>query len=143
AKAHLRPSTLRSNRLYLTGPYFRALHPVPLSEIGRGDIAALLTALTRKQPATAIAARSAISGLFAWAIAEGWVDSNPASGLANLPPPTSRDRVLTDSELVAIWRACLDDDFGYIAKLLILVAARRQEIGSMRWDEYDSATGVW
>src|SRR5262249_29994791 len=84
SKAHLPPSTLRGHRLYLkTGPHFRPLHAVPLAEISRADIAARLSALAREQPATAIAARSAISSLYAWAIAEGWCDANVASGLRN------------------------------------------------------------
>jgi integrase len=143
AKEHLRPRTLRGLRLYLkNGPHFRPLHAVPLSEISRADIAARLSALAHQQPASAIAARSAISSLYAWAIAEGWCDANPAAGLRNLPPAKSRDRVLTDAELAAVWRGCSDDDFGRIVRLLILTGARRQEIGSMAWDEYDPATGM-
>jgi integrase len=144
ANAHLRPSTLRSRRLYLTGAYFGPLHSIPLSDIRRADIAARLSAIHREHsPSVAIAAHSAISSLLAWGVAEGWIDSNPVAGRNNLPPAKSRDRVLSDDELAAVWRTCGDDDFGRIVRLLILTGARRQEIGGMRWGEYDPSTGVW
>jgi integrase len=62
--------------------------------------------------------------------------NNPTAGM----PP--RDRVLTDRELTAVWRACLDDDPGRIVKLLILTGCRREEIGSISWSEVDLETGV-
>jgi integrase len=45
--------------------------------------------------------------------------------------------VLSDDELRALWAALGDDDYGSIVKLLIYTAARRGEIGSLRWDEID------
>jgi integrase len=52
--------------------------------------------------------------------------------------------VLTDAELTAIWRACGDDDFGRIVRLLILLGARRQEVGGMRMrSELDLDRGTW
>jgi integrase len=56
----------------------------------------------------------------------------------------SRDRVLSDAELVAIWNACGDDDYGRIVRLLILLGSRRQEVGGMRWGEFDNLdAGIW
>jgi integrase len=51
--------------------------------------------------------------------------------------------VLTDPELAALWRACGNDDFGRIMRLLILTGGRRQEIGGMRWSELDADQGTW
>src|SRR5262249_14165267 len=48
-----------------------------------------------------------------------------------------RERVLSDSELVALWNACKDDDSGRIFRLLILLGQRRSEVGGMRWSEFD------
>jgi integrase len=45
--------------------------------------------------------------------------------------------VLTDAELAAIWRACLEDDYGRCIRLLILLGARRQEVGGIAWSELD------
>jgi integrase len=51
--------------------------------------------------------------------------------------------VLGNAELAAIWRACGDDDFGKIIRLLTLLGSRRQEVGGMRWSEVDLDAGVW
>ena len=70
-------------------------------------------------------ARSAISAMFAWAIGEGLVDANPTIGVTKHAGVTSRDRVLKDEELAAIWLALDDDDYGRIVKLLILTGQRK------------------
>jgi integrase len=72
---------------------------------------------------------------------EGLVENNPVI-LTNDPANglTSRDRVLNDAELAAVWRACTDDDFGRIVKLLILTGCRRDEIGGLGWSELDLDT---
>ncbi|MFB9262828.1 tyrosine-type recombinase/integrase [Bradyrhizobium erythrophlei] len=54
--------------------------------------------------------------------------------------PKARDRVLADAELSEIWRACRDDDYGRIVRLLTLTAQRRDEVGGMRWPEVAGAT---
>jgi integrase len=48
-----------------------------------------------------------------------------------------RDRVLTDDELVKVWRAAeqLGDPSGSALQLLILTGARREEVGRLRWFE--------
>jgi integrase len=92
-----------------------------------------------------MAVRRALSTFFAWSIAEGLLGNgaNPVDGSFHPDAPTPRDRVLTNAELVAIWNACGDDDFGRIIRLLILLGSRRQEIGGMRWSEVDLERGVW
>jgi integrase len=47
-----------------------------------------------------------------------------------------RERLLTDAELVAIWKAAPDSDYGRIVRLLMLTAQRR-EIGALRWPEIE------
>jgi integrase len=47
-----------------------------------------------------------------------------------------RERVLSDEELVKIWNAAPDNDYGRIVKLLMLTAQRRDEMSSLRWSEY-------
>ena len=48
----------------------------------------------------------------------------------------SRDRVLTDQELAAVYAAALsgDDSFSHIVALLVLTGQRCTEIGSLRWE---------
>jgi integrase len=83
--------------------------------------------------------------MFTWAMRQGLMGPtpyNPASVTENPDARLSRDRVLKDTELAAIWRACKDDDFGRIVRLLICTACRREEIGGLRWGEIDQDAGT-
>jgi integrase len=116
----------------------------PLDTIRRADVAARLQEIVKAHGRVAAArARAHLSALFNWAMREGLCESNPVA-ITNDPGAglRPRERVLTDQELKVIWAACEDDDFGNIVKLLILTGARRQEIGSLKWDEIDFDTGV-
>ena len=124
----LRPVSFRIAKLYLTGPYFRPLHPLAVTAVTRIDVAACVRAIAHKHStATAAAARRALSAFFGWAIADGLLGSgaNPVDGSHRPDDPAPRDRVLSNDELVAIWRACEDDDHGRIVRLLILLGSRR------------------
>ena len=75
--------------------------------------------------------------MFNWAIREGLdIAANPVLGNNRPAQPESRERVLTETELSAIWQAC-GDDYGRIVRLLLLTAQRRDEVGSMQWAELD------
>ena len=116
----------------------------PIGSIMRADIAAQLQVILKKHGRTSAArARANLSALFVWAIGEALCDSNPVLG-TNDPADglKARERVLTDSELVDVWKASGDGDFGRIVKLLILTGARRQEIGSVKWADVDFEAGV-
>jgi integrase len=143
-KPALRPTSFTVIKLYLTGPYFRPLHVMGLAEISHPDIAARLTAITRKHSAhTAAAARRAVSAFFRWTMEEGWTTANPVVGTRKPVASKSRDRVLSDRELAAIWNACGDNDYGRIIRLLILLGSRRSEVGGIRWGELDLDAGTW
>src|SRR5262249_2381399 len=144
-QCELRPVSFRISKLYLVdGPYFRPLHAMGITEITHPDVAARLSAIARNHSAhTAAAARRAISALFRWAMEEGWAQANPVVGTRKPADPKPRDRILSDSELVAISNACGDDDYGRIIRLLILLGSRRQEVGGMRWSELDLTAGTW
>ena len=99
----LRSASYKVTKLYLTGPYFRPLHPRGLNEISHPDIAARLSAIIREHSvSTAAAARRAVSAFFKWAMEEGWAKANPVVGTRKPADPKPRDRVLSNAELVAI-----------------------------------------
>jgi hypothetical protein len=53
--------------------------------------------------------------MFNWAIREGYdIPGNPVFGSNRPPEPKSRERVLADSELAAIWRACGNQRHPYL-----------------------------
>jgi integrase len=86
-----------------------------------------------------------LSAFFSWAIADGLLGNgaNPVDGSHRPDDPTPRDHVPTAAELVAIWNACGDDDFGRIVRLLILLGNRRAEVGGLCWSELDLDAGTW
>ncbi|MGY4447927.1 integrase [Bradyrhizobium sp. i1.3.1] len=82
--------------------------------------------------------------MFNWAVREGLdIAANPVLGTNRPVQPGSRERVLTETELSAIWQASGDDDYGRIVRLLLLTAQRRDEVGSMQWAELDTSSGLW
>jgi integrase len=148
AKPRLRPNSYRSARLYLEDrAYFGPLHNVGITEVSTADVAARIGAIKRINGATtADKARGALSAVYAWAVGEGLLGKHPVNPVAWTNKPAvngPRHRVLSDSELAAVWRACEDDDGGRVTKLLILTGQRRAEVGGIRWSEIDLDKGTW
>jgi integrase len=124
---------------------WKPMHSVSVFHLRRRQVAARLTEIeSERGRVTAARARAALSAMFNWAIREGFdIATNPVLGTNRPREPKSRERVLADSELAEIWRACRDDDHGRIIKLLMLTAQRRDEVGGMRWAEIDVHKKTW
>jgi integrase len=75
--------------------------------------------------------------LFAWAMGRGIVTVNPLDGVDMPGEARSRERVLSNDELVKIWNAAdkIGLHRGAAVKMLILTAARRAEIGLLHRNE--------
>ncbi len=52
------------------------------------------------------------------------------------------DGAIDWTELVSVWLALPDDDYGRIMRLLILTGCRREEIGDLKWSEIDKEAGT-
>ena len=130
--------TMRGLERYLTGSAFKPLHGMPVDTVSRKDVAARLLVVAREHsPIVASRSRAALSTFFTWAMQMGLADTNPVIGTIKPSEGKPRERVLSDSELAAIWRACGDDHHGKIIQLLVLLGARRAEVGGMAWSEFD------
>jgi integrase len=141
---NVRPRTFVESVRYLTGGYLKPLHGMPVDTITRKDIASRLTVIMRESGnVTAARVRAVLNAFYAWAMQMGYVEGNPVIGAIQPKDSEGRTRVLTDAELASVWRACGDDDYGRIVKLLILTGARRQEVGSMQWSELNPDAGTW
>lgn len=86
---------------------------------------------------TADRTKTALSTFFSWAIDRGYCDLNPTLNIKARAQNGSRKRVLSEQELLEVWRACLDDEYGKIVRLLILTGQRRAEIGDLSRPEID------
>lgn len=83
--------------------------------------------------------------LFNWCLERDLVTANPAAGIK---PPTrehAADRVLSQTELRAVWEAAgqMGFPFGPFTQILILTGQRRDEVASMTWSEVDLDGAVW
>jgi integrase len=118
--------------------YWHALHSRPISTLSRRDIAVELTAMAnRSGPVSANRARAALSSLYSWAMREGLCEQNPTVNTNKAAESEPRDRVLSDPELAAVWKAAPDTEYGRVVRLLILTGCRREEIGGLRESEID------
>jgi integrase len=142
AAKSLRPSTISETERYLRHSW-RSLNRLPVTGVKRRDVARGLAEIeAAHSPTVAVRARAALSGMFSWAIREGYeIPANPVHGTNRPLANASRNRVLTDAELAAIWKACNGSDYSRIVRLLILTAQRRDEIGRLRWGEIELSTG--
>lgn len=110
----------------------------PISDISRRDCLAVIDAVADR--GAAIMARrvhSYLHRLFRWAVMRGIIEASPMTDLPKAGREVERDRVLTDAELGAVWRASevMGWPFGPVFQLLILTAARKDDIGSLRWQQ--------
>lgn len=114
-----------------------------LDSITRADVRAMLAGI--EAPIAANRLHSIVRKFFNWAVENDLIASSPVAGLKKPNPETSRDRVLTDDELKAVWRAADKEGypFGTILQLLILTGQRRGEVACMMWSELDLKSELW
>lgn len=134
AQTRQRPRTLVETERHLN-LHCRPMHGLQLTKIDRRAIAARLSEIAVGSGAvTSNRVRASLSALFTWAIRQGLTEVNPVAGTGK-ELEQARDRVLADFEIVAIWNALEDNDFGAIIKILALTGQRAGEISKLRWSE--------
>lgn len=121
---------------------WRPLAATAIKAVGRLDIVRVVDDIAGSQGRVAAdRARTALSGLFAWAIDRGYADATPVTHIKPRAENGARERTLTKDELREVWLAAdgVGGDYGSIVKLLILTGQRRDEIGHLAWTEIDAA----
>lgn len=117
-----------------------------LSEISRADVHEFLDKIVdRGSPIAANRSLAALRRMCSWAVERDIVKVSPCDGVKSPSIARSRDRVLTDEELRAVWHAAdaIGWPFGPLVKLLILTGQRRDEVAEMRWGEIDLDAKTW
>jgi integrase len=135
-KSKWRPGTYKEIERHLN-KYASSLRRIPIAAVSQRSVANLLNSVAKESgDVTANRVRASLSALFGWTIKEGirLPEGNVAS-YTNKREEKSRERVLSNAELKAIWTACSDDEFGAVVKLLLLTGQRRSEIGALQWNE--------
>jgi integrase len=146
AKRKLKPATAAEIERLLEKEVVAPWRGRRLSQIGRADIHGLLDGIVaRGSPVTANRTLAWLRRMCSWAVERGIIEVSPCAGIRAPAAETSRDRVLSDDELKAVWRAAdaLETPYNAFVKLLILTGARRSEVAGMTWSEIDTASRVW
>lgn len=118
--------------------------------IQRSDVRAVLQAiLDRGSPVSSRAALSRIRKFFNWfddtANEADRLTVNPCYRLKPLAKERPRERVLSDKELAAVWRAgeVAGYPHGILIQLLCLLGQRRGEVASMALPDLDLGKAIW
>src|SRR5262249_37541594 len=117
----------------------RPLHRLPITAVSQRNIATLLSDIAKDSGnVTSNRTRASLTAFLGWVIREGirLPEGNVAS-YTTKREEKSRERVLKDAELKAIWLACQDDDYGKVVKILMLTGQRASEIGGVRSNEIE------
>jgi integrase len=113
----------------------------PLASITKRDAITLLDRLVDAgHGVTANRTLMVLKTFFTWTVKRDMLHASP---VAVLDPPAeekSRERTLSDAELVALWKVAGADGypFGRLMQLLILTGARRDELREAPWAEFDT-----
>lgn len=86
-----------------------------------------------------------IKRFFQWVAEHDYIQADPTAGISRPAKERSRDRVVSDDELVSIFKACeeLGYPFGPFVQLLGLLGQRRSELAKARWQDVDLDRRLW
>lgn len=120
----------------------------PLTETTRADWTGLVATKRKTAPAMASAMFRVVASFLSYAEASGWITEPllPRKGAATIAPsPAPRVRVLTDAELMEVWKAAGAEPpkLRAFIRLLVLTAAREVEVADIATGEIDREAGRW
>lgn len=144
-----RQSTLEQQTHHLRR-LWAPLHGLGIDKVSRANVATQLEQIASNSGRiSANRARASLSSFYTWAARKGMTESNPVDYTEKFDEK-SRERVLTDGEMVEIWHASDPErlprdqrDYAYIVRLLMLTAQRRGEVGGIAADELDQSNRLW
>ncbi|MXP43697.1 tyrosine-type recombinase/integrase [Allopontixanthobacter sediminis] len=144
SKAQLR--SLDEIRRIMLGYVLPVLGDRMADTVTRGDVTRLVDDIGRNSPAMARAVHAQLSAFYTWAMPRlDRLTANPCRDAGRPAKGKSRDRVLTDLELKALWRVASSEGspWGTGLQLLMLTGARRDELFSAERSEFDVAAKLW
>ena len=136
---HNRPSSATETARLLRKHFIPRFRHRPIDEVGARLVSEVLDELLDR-PSIARHAFVALRTFFRWSVRRGLIEASPIALMDAPPAAASRERVLTDQELVALYQQALAIGYagGRITQLLILTGQRRGEIGALRSEYMDS-----
>lgn len=140
-----RPSTRRDYKALIDREILPAFKHKKVMEIEFTDIDSLHRKISKRAPYLANRTVAVLSKMFGLAIKWKWRTDNPAKGIER-NEEQKRHRYLSPAELknlTSALAAMLDQQGANIIRLLLLTGARRGEVLTARWDQFDLTEGVW
>jgi integrase len=106
-------------------------------DLRRRDVVELLEAVATKTPVQSNRLRANLSRMFRWLVEREILEVSPIVGVSPRTKVTPRSRILTDDELVALWKATIKmgGTFGAAIRFLMTTGVRRDEASFLKWDE--------
>jgi integrase len=138
-----RASSLFQAKLVVRNHLKPGLKNKSLAEITRSDIQAVIDGIPQRQKAMRRAVFAYASVMFSWSVSRGDIARNPLKDMLKPEAPKARERILTDEELVLIWRASYQSSFGAFYRLLILTGQRKSEVATLQWSHLDRSQATW
>ena len=129
-----------------------ALGNKPLDRIDRGGVLQVLSPIWTTRPETARRVRQRMRTVFKWAMAHGFMESNPAGeaidgAVPPMPKVRAHFRALPYQEVKSALETVAASQASMSAKLcfrfLVLTAARSGEARGAAWDEIDPEDQAW
>ena len=118
----------------------------PIASITVDDVIDLVEGIKRAgSPIHANRVLAWVKGMFTFAVKKRMLVASPAYPVEPPSPENDRDRILSDSELVAIWNAAggLHEAFAGALRLMMVTGQRRTEAGHLRRDEANLTARLW
>lgn len=135
----------RDDRSMIECDVLPALKHYKVAEVSFSDIDLIHRAITARAPYRANRVVALLSKMFALAVRWGWRTNNPARGIER-NQEVKRTRYLGPEELTNLTAALAEHDdqqAANIVRLLLLTGARRGEVLTARWDQFNLTDGVW
>jgi len=114
-------------------------------EITKRDVSDLISLIAQRNAHASHRLLKTLKTFFRWCVGRAVIDFSPAEGISSPYREVTRDRVLTDRELVAVILAArrTPSPYGPIVEFLALTGQRREEVAQLKWDELDEKTRTW
>ena len=143
---HNKASTAKETERLLNKHFVSAWGKRDVRDIRQSHINEILDALIADdKPSEANHGLGVIKTLFRWCVDRDMLSISPCMKVKKPAKHGSRSRVLSESELAAVW-SILDSEgypFGPMVKLLILTGQRRGEVTQMRRSQLDLKAKTW
>lgn len=147
-----RPSTLKMERTYADRFIRPKFGRMPVAEVSRRDAQRMIADIEGRSVAVARITRNVLRQAFNYAIRQEVVAVNPVQ-LVPVAHEPSRERVLSEDEMRAVWRVAIDPDAveglavspptGLALCLVLVTLQRGDEVCGMHAREIDREARTW